>query len=121
MKILITGISGTLARGVAYRLTRRGYRVIGIDRRPWPDVPEGVEMPELAHGPENDQGIVSIHVIKAVPIEEEELEAAAAEGEAEGREAEPAGEPGAESGGPGPDRLLPPPAGCRPGRRAIFS
>ncbi|MGD8317768.1 MAG: NAD-dependent epimerase/dehydratase family protein, partial [Myxococcales bacterium] len=44
MKILITGISGTLARGVAYRLTRRGYRVIGIDRRPWPDVPEGVEM-----------------------------------------------------------------------------
>ena len=60
-------------------------------------LPEGVEMPELAHGPENDQGIVSIHVIKAVPIEEEELEAAAAEGEAEGREAEPAGEPGAES------------------------
>ena len=60
-------------------------------------LPEGVEMPELAHGPENDQAIVSIHVIKAVPIEEEELEAAAAEGEAEGREAEPAGEPGAES------------------------
>jgi len=44
MKILITGISGTLARGVAYRLTRRGHQVIGIDRRPWPDVPEGVEM-----------------------------------------------------------------------------
>lgn len=60
-------------------------------------LPEGVEMPELAHGPENDQAIVSIHVIKAVPIEEEELEAAAVEGEAEGREAEPAGEPGAES------------------------
>jgi UDP-glucose 4-epimerase len=44
MKILITGISGTLARGVAYRLVRRGHEVIGIDRRPWPDVPEGVEM-----------------------------------------------------------------------------
>ena len=44
MKILITGISGTLARGVAYRLVRRGYQVVGIDRRPWPDVPEGVEM-----------------------------------------------------------------------------
>ncbi len=44
MKILITGISGTLARGVAYRLVRRGYEVVGIDRRPWPDVPEGVEM-----------------------------------------------------------------------------
>ena len=42
MKILITGISGTLARGVAYRLTRRGHKVIGIDRRPWPDVPEGM-------------------------------------------------------------------------------
>ena len=44
MKILITGISGTLARGVAYRLVRRGHQVVGIDRRPWPDVPEGVEM-----------------------------------------------------------------------------
>lgn len=44
MKVLITGISGTLARGVAYRLVRRGYQVIGIDRRPWPDVPDGVQM-----------------------------------------------------------------------------
>jgi len=47
MKVLITGISGTLARGVAYRLVRRGYQVIGIDRRPWPDVPEGVEMHQV--------------------------------------------------------------------------
>ena len=47
MKILITGISGTLARGVAYRLTRRGHQVVGIDRRPWPDVPEGVEMHQV--------------------------------------------------------------------------
>ena len=47
MKILITGISGTLARGVAYRLVRRGHQVIGIDRRPWPDVPEGVEMHQV--------------------------------------------------------------------------
>jgi UDP-glucose 4-epimerase len=47
MKILITGISGTLARGVAYRLVRRGHEVIGIDRRPWPDVPEGVEMHQV--------------------------------------------------------------------------
>ena len=44
MRVLITGISGTLARGVAYRLARRGYDVLGIDRRPWPDVPEGVQM-----------------------------------------------------------------------------
>ncbi|MEZ4286689.1 MAG: SDR family oxidoreductase [Polyangiales bacterium] len=44
MKIIITGISGTLARGVAYRLTRRGHTVIGIDKRPWPDAPEGISM-----------------------------------------------------------------------------
>ena len=44
MKILITGISGTLARGVAYRLTRHGHTVLGIDKRPWPDTPQGVEM-----------------------------------------------------------------------------
>ncbi len=37
-------------------------------------LPEGVEIPALAQGPENDQGIVSIHVIKAAPIEEEEVE-----------------------------------------------
>ena len=35
-------------------------------------LPEGVEMPELAQGPEQDQIIVSIHEIKEVPIEEEE-------------------------------------------------
>jgi large subunit ribosomal protein L25 len=34
-------------------------------------LPEGVEIVALAQGPENDQGIVSIHVIKAAPIEEE--------------------------------------------------
>ena len=50
-------------------------------------VPEGVEIPELAHGPEHDQAIVSIQVIKVVEIEEE-VEDEAAEGEeAEGEEA----------------------------------
>jgi UDP-glucose 4-epimerase len=44
MKVLITGVSGTLARGVAHRLVRRGYEVIGIDKRPWPDAPDGVQM-----------------------------------------------------------------------------
>ena len=34
-------------------------------------LPEGVEMPELALGEEHDQAIVSIHIIKAAPIEEE--------------------------------------------------
>jgi large subunit ribosomal protein L25 len=59
-------------------------------------LPEGVEIPELAQGPEHDHPIVSIHVIKAAPIEEEELEgeeAEAAEGEEGAAEGEaPAGE-----------------------------
>ena len=64
-------------------------------------LPEGVEIPELAQGPEHDHAIVSIHVIKAAPIEEEELEAGAAEGEeaAEGEAAE--GEAAADAGGEG--------------------
>ena len=50
-------------------------------------VPEGVEIPELAQGPEHDQAIVSISVIKVVEIEEE-VEEDAVEGEvAEGEEA----------------------------------
>ena len=43
-------------------------------------LPEGVEIPELAQGPEHDHAIVSIHVIKQ--------RAEAAEGEAEGQEPE---------------------------------
>jgi large subunit ribosomal protein L25 len=41
-------------------------------------LPTGVEIPALAQGPENDHGIVSIHVIKAAPVEEDidEVEAA---------------------------------------------
>jgi len=45
-------------------------------------LPAGVEIPELAQGPEHDHAIVSIHVIKAAPIEEE----AELEGDAEGAE-----------------------------------
>ena len=52
-------------------------------------LPEGVEIPELAQGPEHDHAIVSIHVIKAAPIEEDEIEVA--EGAAEAGE-EPAAE-----------------------------
>ncbi len=38
-------------------------------------LPSGVEIPELAQGPEHDHPIVAIHVIKAAPIEEDEEEA----------------------------------------------
>jgi large subunit ribosomal protein L25 len=34
-------------------------------------VPDGVEIPELAQGPEHDHAIVAIHVIKAAPVEED--------------------------------------------------
>lgn len=44
MKILITGISGALARLVTHRLLAEGHTVLGIDRRPWPDHPDGVEV-----------------------------------------------------------------------------
>ena len=36
-------------------------------------LPKGVEIPQLAQGPEQDHAIVSIHVIKEVVIEEEEI------------------------------------------------
>ena len=41
MKILVTGASGALARKVVHRLTDDGHSVLGIDRRPWPDAPDG--------------------------------------------------------------------------------
>ncbi len=46
MKVLITGVSGALSRMLAERLAVRGHEVIGIDRRPWPDPPPGVEIVE---------------------------------------------------------------------------
>jgi large subunit ribosomal protein L25 len=48
-------------------------------------LPKGVEIPQLAQGPEHDHAIVSIHVIKAAPIEEDEIVEAGAEVE-EGEE-----------------------------------
>ncbi|MFP4597466.1 MAG: SDR family oxidoreductase [Persicimonas sp.] len=44
MKVVITGISGKLGRLVAERLVEEGHTIFGIDRRPWPDAPDGVEM-----------------------------------------------------------------------------
>ena len=52
-------------------------------------LPEGVEIPQLAPGIDNDQPMVSIHVIKEVVIEEEEVEDEAVEA---GEEGEAAGE-----------------------------
>jgi large subunit ribosomal protein L25 len=44
-------------------------------------LPEGVELPELAN--DNNRAIVSIHIVKAAPIEEDIDEAEAVEGEAD--------------------------------------
>jgi len=44
VKVVITGISGMLARGVARRLAWRGHEVHGIDRRPWPDAPPDIHV-----------------------------------------------------------------------------
>jgi len=46
-------------------------------------VPDGVEIPQLAQGSENDHAIVSIQVIKAAAVEED---VDAADGESEGEE-----------------------------------
>ena len=62
-------------------------------------LPDGVEIPQLAQGPEHDHAIVSIHVIKAAPVEEDVVEAEAGEEAAEAEEgatdeatAEPSGD-----------------------------
>ena len=44
MRVLVTGITGRLGQTVARRLLEHGHEVIGIDRRPWDDVPAGIEM-----------------------------------------------------------------------------
>jgi UDP-glucose 4-epimerase len=47
MKVLVPGISGRLGGMLAERLVRLGHDVIGIDRRPFREKPEGVEMHEV--------------------------------------------------------------------------
>lgn len=44
LRVLITGISGALARLVTLELMARGHEVLGLDRRPWPDAPDGVKL-----------------------------------------------------------------------------
>lgn len=47
MKVLVTGVAGKIGRLVARRLLAQGHEVAGIDRRPWPDVPEGLALHQL--------------------------------------------------------------------------
>ncbi len=47
MKVLIPGAAGALARQVATRLAAQGHQVIGLDARPWSDVPKGVDFHQV--------------------------------------------------------------------------
>jgi UDP-glucose 4-epimerase len=47
MKVLIPGISGSIGRLVARRLAAAGHEVVGIDRRPWPYAPAGIEVHQV--------------------------------------------------------------------------
>ena len=49
-------------------------------------LPDGVEIPQLAQGPENDHPIVSIQFIKITPVDEEVEEVEEVEGEEAGEE-----------------------------------
>jgi len=44
MKVIVTGITGALGRLVTEQLVAHKHDVMGIDRRPWPDPPDGVEI-----------------------------------------------------------------------------
>jgi nucleoside-diphosphate-sugar epimerase len=46
-RVLIPGVSSAIGRLVARQLVADGHEVIGIDRRPWSEAPEGVEMHHL--------------------------------------------------------------------------
>ncbi len=46
MKVLVTGVAGKMGQLVARELLARKHRVIGIDRRPWRNAPDGVQMHE---------------------------------------------------------------------------
>jgi UDP-glucose 4-epimerase len=47
VRVLVPGLSGRLGRILADKLLAKGHDVIGIDRRPFPDAPRGVEVHEL--------------------------------------------------------------------------
>lgn len=46
MRVLIIGISGKIGRMVALGVRAAGHEVFGIDRRDWPDAPDGVTVHE---------------------------------------------------------------------------
>ncbi len=47
MRVLVPGLSGRLGKMLAERLLELGHDVIGIDRRPFREKPDGVEMHEI--------------------------------------------------------------------------
>jgi UDP-glucose 4-epimerase len=47
VRVLIPGIAGKLGQMVAERLLADGHSVVGIDRRPWPEAPKGIEMHDV--------------------------------------------------------------------------
>jgi UDP-glucose 4-epimerase len=47
MRVLVPGLAGRLGKLLAERLLEKGHDVIGIDRRPFRDMPAGVELHEL--------------------------------------------------------------------------
>jgi UDP-glucose 4-epimerase len=47
MRVLVPGLSGRLGKLLAERLLELGHDVIGIDRRPFREKPQGVEMHEI--------------------------------------------------------------------------
>ena len=47
MKVIITGVSGYLAKIVALQLANQGHDVIGIDHRPWSDSPSNIRLERL--------------------------------------------------------------------------
>jgi UDP-glucose 4-epimerase len=44
VKVLVAGVAGKLGRKTALALHARGHQVAGLDRRPWPDAPAGLEI-----------------------------------------------------------------------------
>src|SRR5690606_23276247 len=44
MRVLVTSISGRLGRVIAAQLLLAGHEVLGLDLRPWPGAPAGVEV-----------------------------------------------------------------------------
>ncbi len=44
MRVLVTGISGKVGQQVALLLAEHAHEVVGIDRRPWRDAPEGMRI-----------------------------------------------------------------------------